>query len=163
MIINLDDIEDIGNSSISISAMIELPLSFSNTSTQNLDLMELMGEDSMDSLFTDLKNASDPEIDQMLDVVESVGLGYDLKNIPFEANGMLLKIGLNENNVQECAIEKGTIKISPEELFEEEIKPVVQIVIPETDFSIVRVKQIETDIMLRLNTNGEILLFGGEK
>jgi hypothetical protein len=27
----------------------------------------------------------------------------------------------------------------------------------------VRVKQIETDIMLRLNTNGEILLFGGEK
>ena len=163
LIIDLDDIEDIGNSSISISAMIELPLSFSNTSTQNLDLMELMGEDSMDSLFADLKNASDTEIDQMLDVIESVELGYDLKNIPFEANGMLLKIGLNENNVQECAIEKGTIKISPEELFEEEIKPVVQIVIPETDFSIVRVKQIETDIMLRLNTNGEILLFGGEK
>lgn len=163
LIIEIDDIEDIGNSSISISAMIELPLSFSNTSTQNLDLMELMGEDSMDSLFADLKNASDTEIDQMLDVIESVELGYDLKNIPFEANGMLLKIGLNENNVQECAIEKGTIKISPEELFEEEIKPVVQIVIPETDFSIVRVKQIETDIMLRLNTNGEILLFGGEK
>ena len=163
LIIKLDDIEDIGNSSISISAMIELPLLFSNTSTQNLDLMELMGEDSMDSLFADLKNASDTEIDQMLDVIESVELGYDLKNIPFEANGMLLKIGLNENNVQECAIEKGTIKISPEELFEEEIKPVVQIVIPETDFSIVRVKQIETDIMLRLNTNGEILLFGGEK
>ncbi len=163
LIIDLDDIEDIGNSSISISAMIELPLSFSNTSTQNLDLMELMGEDSMDSLFADLKNASDTEIDQMLDVIDSVELGYDLKNIPFEAEGMLLKIGLNENNVQECAIEKGTIKVSPEELFEEEIKPVVQIVIPETDFSIVRVKQIETDIMLRLNTNGEILLFGGEK
>ena len=163
LFINLDDIENIGNSSISISAMIELPLSFSNTSTQNLDLMELMGEDSMDSLFADLKNASDTEIDQMLDVIDSVELGYDLKNIPFEANGMSLKIGLNENNVQECAIEKGTIKISPEELFEEEIKPVVQIVIPETDFSIVRVKQIETDIMLRLNTNGEILLFGGEK
>lgn len=163
LIINLDDIEDIGNSSISISAMIELPLSFSNTSTQNLDLMELMGEDSMDSLFADLKNASDTEIDQMLDVIDSVELGYDLNSIPFEANGMSLKIGLNENNVQECAIEKGTIKISPEELFEEEIKPVVQIVIPETDFSIVRVKQIETDIMLRLNTNGEILLFGGEK
>lgn len=161
--INLDDIEDIGNSSISISAMIEFPLSLRNTSTQKLDLMKLMGEDSMDSLFADLKNASDPEIEQMLDVVESVELGYDLKNIPFKANGIKLEIGLNESNVQECAIEKGTIKISPEELFEAEIKPVVQIVIPETDFSIVRVKQIETDIMLRLNTNGEILLFGGEK
>ena len=89
-------------------------------------------------------------------------------NLPFVCENLKLLIDFNPNDKKaptELSLSGGTIKISPEEIFDiYPLVPELKLKIPKGDsLNVAQKLTLKANLSICLETNGEISLFGGKK
>ena len=181
--ISREDLDKASTSSIDIMAMVVVPISLKVNEDLEIDLMKLMNSDNSEGSENSeedkneepkdiLGRTEDPDSDeennQIIDLIESCSLTYKDTNLPFVCENLKLLIDFNPNDKKaptELSLSGGTIKISPEEIFDiYPLVPEIKLKIPKGDsLSVAQKLTLKANLSICLETNDEISLFGGKK
>lgn len=163
-----------GKTSLKVVAYIVLPVDLSFESTPDLDLMTMLGLNDKDVFMGALSSVDASQLNDYLDVIESIEVALDVSKIPLEFTGssssddLQVAIELFPNNVTDKGEHKLTLKnpkinLSGEEIKKilngRELKPSVKIEVPDGNMTVSRAMSLGAVVNLKIKTNGKITVF----
>lgn len=159
-------------SSISVYALIVLPLKFTVDDSDDfiIDIIELAGGSSDSDLFGRDGPESFEDLEDAFGLIKSCSLVYSTSKMPFYSNqNIQFLLDLTGSGTPTAYnIGSGSVNVSKESLSDllevYPLKPGVQLKIPKgASFSLDRESSIDMNLKLKLKTDGEYTVYGGDK
>lgn len=155
---------------IAISFYIPLSLDFDIKEDLNLNLLSMIPGISESENNSDLFGRTEPtdaNFQNYLDVIETVELNYNLKEIPLEKSGdpIQLKVSLIDGATNKTIVDtpldlsKGKISLNPGQVLAAyPLKATAELVIPKGKIYVPQLMKFAADLTVSIHTNGEIEL-----
>lgn len=157
--------------SVSVSAVIGVPLKFGVKEKIDINLLKVAEAEKQEDFFGRSSATDISEIEKYLNVIESVGLGYDFSTLPFGGD-IALSIDMDGDESQfdtkQIDISKGSeIVVSGSDiknmLKTYPLYPSVSLSVNEGSFGLKRNLALNARLSLKMKTNGKIEIFENNK
>jgi hypothetical protein len=162
-----DQITD-ANSSIAIVAYICVPLKFNVTDSNGItiNVLDMLGMSGSTDLFKRTTATDVTSFQQYLDALTSVDLVYQTPVLPFNSTEEIKVIvehiyGSSDTEKLTLGMSGGSISLNPSKICSiYPLLPDINLVIPQTSFSITRNTAVNLNVGVTLHTDGIVNIFG---
>ncbi len=161
-----------GAKSVSVSAIIVVPLKFGVEEKIDINLLKVAEAEKQEDFFGRSSATDISEIEKYLNVIEYVGLGYDFSTLPFGGNvSLFVDMDGDEGSkfeAKQIDINKGSeIGVSGSDiknmLETYPLYPSVSLSVDEGSFGLKRNLALNAKLSLKMKTNGQIEIFETNK
>lgn len=148
------------NNTISITAMMIVPLELQLAKSMNIDFMNFIKSESEtgnSDLFSRTKPSDLSKIEKYLDVIKTMSVNYTPTKLPFGSDNSI-KLSIEIPNIEykkDLSLSEGTLEVNPKEILETyPFEPKISAIIPQGDFWIPKDISLATHIILGIETDG---------